>query len=64
LAWLCNNTVLNRPAFLFYKQGKKLSEAELQGIIATHDLDHNGVFDEVFIICDEHRPFCSLWRHA
>jgi hypothetical protein len=29
------------------KQGKNLSEPELLGIIATHDLDHNGVFDEV-----------------
>ena len=31
----------------FSDQGKDLSEAELQGIIAMHDLDHNGVFDEV-----------------
>ncbi len=29
------------------KQGKDLSEPELLGIIETHDLDHNGVFDEV-----------------
>ena len=28
-------------------QGMILTEAELQGIIATHDLDRNGVFDEV-----------------
>ena len=28
-------------------QGKDLSDAELQDIIARHDLDHNGVFDEV-----------------
>ena len=31
----------------FCMQGKDLSEAELQDIIARHDLDHNGVFDEV-----------------
>ena len=28
-------------------QGKELSEAERQGVIAMHDLDNNGVFDEV-----------------
>ena len=32
---------------LLLKQGKNLSEVELQAIIAAHDLDHNGVFDEV-----------------
>ena len=32
-------------------QGKDLSEAELQGITAKHDLDHNGVFDEVLTLC-------------
>ena len=28
-------------------QGKDLSDAELQVIMTVHDLDHNGVFDEV-----------------
>jgi hypothetical protein len=31
----------------FCVQGKDLSEAELQSIIAAHDLNHDGVFDEV-----------------
>jgi hypothetical protein len=29
------------------EQGKDLSEPELQSIVAAHDLDRNGVFDEV-----------------
>ncbi len=28
-------------------QGRDLSDAELQGIMETYDLDHNGVCDEV-----------------
>jgi hypothetical protein len=31
----------------FSDQGKYLSEEELEGIIAVHDLNCNGVFDEV-----------------
>jgi hypothetical protein len=41
-------------------QGMILTEAELQGIIATHDLDRNGVFDEVLTMsCD--LIFLNLW---
>ncbi len=32
-------------------QGHELSEEELSSIINTHDLDCNGVFDEVRLIC-------------
>jgi hypothetical protein len=38
--------VKHLPKFI-WSQGKEVSEQELQEIIATHDLDHNGVFDEV-----------------
>ncbi len=31
-------------------QGKELSKEELDSIIKTHDLDHNGVFDEVMML--------------
>ncbi len=43
-------------------QGKNLSEAELQGIIAMHDLDCNGVFDEV--LCMFILALVSIGSHA
>ena len=39
---------LAAPASPNLQQGKDLSDAELQDIMTEHDLDHNGVFDEVW----------------
>jgi hypothetical protein len=42
-------------------QGKDLSEAELQRIIETYDLDSNSVFDEVLCM-SIHICFSSTYR--
>jgi hypothetical protein len=54
--------VILSQLFIF-EQGQDLSDSELQAIVTAHDLDHNGVIDEVLVDIQCYRrssPFYSL----